>query len=88
MSNVATVHTINPEGRLPSVLAEFDVEVEARCQNLHAEAQNLEHSFRNKLLLELMHIPREIRKMPMKTFIEQHGSDPGIALLPPGATRQ
>jgi hypothetical protein len=49
--------------------------VESRCETLRIQAKELETSFRNQLILELLKIPREIREMPMKTFTEQYGGD-------------
>ncbi|ELR19409.1 uncharacterized protein ACA1_266350 [Acanthamoeba castellanii str. Neff] len=66
---------ISSKGRLPAVLAEFDIEVETRCEALRGQARELEASFRNQLILETLKIPRDIRTMPMKTFAEQYGGD-------------
>ncbi len=49
--------------------------VEARCEALKAHAAELATSFRNQLSIELIKIPKAIREMPMKEFVEKYGGD-------------
>ncbi|KAL6064854.1 EF-hand domain-containing protein [Balamuthia mandrillaris] len=60
---------------LEAILDEFDLEVETRSAALMSEARDLCSSLKNQLHVELMKLPKRIREMPMKEFIDKHGGD-------------
>jgi hypothetical protein len=68
------------EGRVTALLDEFDIEVEDKCNFLKQQAAELATSVRNQLAIELVKIPKRIREMPMKTFMEEYGGDLNIVI--------
>ncbi|KAK4536405.1 hypothetical protein CDCA_CDCA08G2430 [Cyanidium caldarium] len=57
------------ERRVQALLAEFDVELEARCKALHSFSEDAVLSLRNTLHAQIMRIPRKLRALPMSEFL-------------------
>uniref|UniRef100_K3XAE7 Uncharacterized protein n=1 Tax=Globisporangium ultimum (strain ATCC 200006 / CBS 805.95 / DAOM BR144) TaxID=431595 RepID=K3XAE7_GLOUD len=55
------------------LLDELEAEVEKRCEDLMAEAEQKAKELKMELKVQLMYLPQSVRKMPWKTFIEDFG---------------
>ncbi|KAF1330701.1 Cell division protein borealin, partial [Globisporangium splendens] len=55
------------------LLEELEADVEKRCEDLMAEAEQKAKELKMELKVQLMYLPQSVRKMPWKTFIEDFG---------------
>jgi hypothetical protein len=55
------------------MVQELDLEIDARCEALRAFASTLKLALRTQLQLELMKLPKRIKMMKMKDYLQEHG---------------
>lgn len=58
-----------------SILADLDLEVEMRCEQLQIQAQVVRNNLQRKFMNELNNLPKEIRQMKLRDFITIYGGD-------------
>ncbi|KAG5176995.1 hypothetical protein JKP88DRAFT_265277 [Tribonema minus] len=64
-----------------ALLQELEMQVDARCQRIREEGERLKLALRNKFAVQKLRLPKSIRQMPLRQFLEDYGEDARAVLI-------
>ncbi|KAA8496683.1 hypothetical protein FVE85_0412 [Porphyridium purpureum] len=67
--------------RIDNIMEEIDVEIDARCSELRTLSQNAAFSIRNAYRVQMMKLPRKVRSLPLREFVQEYGGQLNNVLL-------